>query len=263
MTDCSVILQALAVPMTASGKDGNRIMPEVQELKKEQRRRAIIRASLRVFSRKGFETTALDEVAREARLAKGTLYLYFKDKEDLYFHAMLGVLERLETFVTRQIVASQNPLDRLKAIALAQVTFFAENPNYFRLFTAAFNPEMASIHRKLLGPFFERRRRLDEYLHGLVEEGKRKKMIRGDIDTRDVVLSYVGMVNQAIHSVIMSRMDTAGMSAAAADASGKGVCRIVEGCGEARESSPAELVRAIMKILLQGIEGGAEGGNSG
>ncbi|MBN2551709.1 MAG: helix-turn-helix transcriptional regulator [Spirochaetales bacterium] len=238
-------------------------MPEVQELKKERRRRAIIRASLRVFSRKGYETTALDEVAREARLAKGTLYLYFKDKEDLYFHAMLAVLERLETFVTRRIVASRDPLDRMKAIALAQVTFFAENPNYFRLFTAALNPEMASIHRKLLGPFFERRRRLDEYLYGLVEEGKSKNMIRGDIDTRDVVSSYVGMVNQAIHSVCMSRMDTAGMTVEAIGASGKDMCRMAEGFGEARESSPAERVQAIMEILLRGIEGGAEGGNSG
>ena len=78
-------------------------MQAVQDLKKEQRRRSIIRASLRVFSRKGYETTALDEVAREARLAKGTLYLYFKDKEDLYFHVMLAVLERLEAYVGKQI----------------------------------------------------------------------------------------------------------------------------------------------------------------
>ena len=48
-------------------------MPEVQDIKKEKKRRAIIRASLRVFARKGYETSALDEVAREANLAKGTL----------------------------------------------------------------------------------------------------------------------------------------------------------------------------------------------
>jgi AcrR family transcriptional regulator len=154
-TDCSVIFIVILIVMGGVGK---RMVPEVQELKKEQRRRAIIRASLRVFSRKGYETTALDEVAREARLAKGTLYLYFKDKEDLYFHAMLGVLERLETFVTRQIVPSQNPLDSMAAVARGQITFFAENPYYFRLFTVAFNPEMATIHKKLMEPFFERAR---------------------------------------------------------------------------------------------------------
>ena len=254
MTDCSVIFLGFLIVMR---EEGSRTMPEVQELKKEQRRRAIIRASLRVFSRKGYETTALDEVAREARLAKGTLYLYFKDKEDLYFHAMLDVLERLETFVTRQIGQSQDPLDRMAAVALAQVSFFAENPNYFRLFMVAFNPEMATIHKKLLGPFFEKRRRLGEYLHGLVEEGKKKKLIRSDIDTRDVVLSYMGMVNQAVQSVCVSRMDTSRMDTSSMDMS-----RMEEGFSEAREASPAERVQAIMKILFQGIAAGPEGGNS-
>jgi AcrR family transcriptional regulator len=217
-------------------------MPEVQDLKKEKRRRAIIRASLRVFSRKGYETTALDEIAREARLAKGTLYLYFKDKEDLYFHVMLSMLERLEAFVGKQTSDSQNPLEKLSAVARAQIGFFTDNPNYFRLFTVAFNPEMATIHKKLLGPFFEKRRRLGEYLHGLVEEGKEKQLIRGDIDTRDVVLSYMGMVNQAVQSVCMPRFES-----------------------DTRNDNPVTPVHkadSIMKILLQGIAERPEGGDN-
>jgi len=217
-------------------------MPEVQELKKEQRRRAIIRASLRVFSRKGYETTALDEVAREARLAKGTLYLYFKDKEDLYFNVMLSVLERLESFVEKQTSETENPLEKLAAVARSQIGFFSDNPNYFRLFTVAFNPEMATIHKKLLGPFIEKRRRLGEYLHDLVEEGKKNHLIRGDIDTRDVVLSYMGMVNQAVQSVCMPRFDS-----------------------KSRNDPPASSAQkadSIMKILLQGIAARREGGDS-
>jgi AcrR family transcriptional regulator len=228
MTDCSVIL--------------GRKMTEVQDLKKEKRRKAIIRASLRVFSRKGYETTALDEIAREARLAKGTLYLYFKDKEDLYFHVMLSVLERLETFVGKRVSESQNPLESLAAVARAQIGFFADNPNYFRLFTVAFNPEMASIHKKLLGPFFEKRRRLGDYLYGLVEEGKKKHLIRGDIDSRDVVLSYMGMVNQAVQSVCMPRHES--------DAK------------DSPPASPAGKADSIMKILLQGIAARQEGESS-
>jgi AcrR family transcriptional regulator len=228
MTDCSVIFIDA--------------MPEVQDLKKEKKRNTIIRASLRVFSRKGYETTALDEVAREARLAKGTLYLYFKDKEDLYLHVMLSLLERLEAIVGQQTSASQDPLDNLSAVARAQIGFFADNPNYFRLFTVAFNPEMATIHKTLLGPFFEKRRRLGEYLYGLVEEGKKKRLIRGDIDSRDVVLSYMGMVNQAVQSVCM-----AGFESDAQDDP---------------PASPAQKAGSIMKILLQGIAAQPEGGSS-
>ena len=215
-------------------------MPEAQDAKKEKKRNAIIRASLRVFARKGYETTALDEVALEARLAKGTLYLYFKDKEDLYFQVMLTVLERLETFVGKQIVQTQNPLEKMEAVARAQIGFFTDNPSYFRLFTEALAPETATIHKKLLEPFFEKRRRLSEYLHTLVEEGKAKSLIRGDIDTGDVVFGYIGMVNQAVQSMCMHR-----------------VAKIAP---EVHKASPQKKAEAIMKILVQGIAARPEGG---
>jgi hypothetical protein len=155
---------------------------------------------------------------------------------------MLSVLERLEAFVGKRISEPQNPLEKLAAVARAQISFFADNPNYFRLFTVAFNPEMATIHKKLLGPFFEKRRQLGEYLHGLVEEGKEKHLIRGDIDTREVVLSYMGMVNQAVQSVCMPRFEL--------DAQ------------EDHPTSPTQKADTIMKILLQGVATRPEGGNS-
>jgi len=217
-------------------------MPEVQDAKKEKKRNAIIRASLRVFARKGYEPTALEEVAREAGLAKGTLYLYFKDKEDLYFQVMLTVLERLETFVGKQIGQSENPLEKMAAAARAQIGFFADNPSYFRLFMVAFTPEMATIHKKLLEPLFEKRRRFSEYLHALIEEGKAKGLIRGDIDTGDVVFSYIGMVNQAVQSVCMFRAG-----------------KVPPG---EHKVPPQKKAEAIMKILVQGITAGPEGGKS-
>jgi AcrR family transcriptional regulator len=217
-------------------------MPEVQDIKKEKKRRAIIRASLRVFARKGYETSALDEVAREANLAKGTLYLYFKDKEDLYFQVMLNVLDRLQAYVGKQIDPSFNPLEKMEALARGQISFLTENPNYFRLFMMALNPQMATIHKRMLTPLFEKRRRLSEFLHQLVEEGKAKGLIRGDIQTRDVVFSYMGMVNQAVQAAYLTRM-------------GKNL-------SSTPGASAAETAQAIMKILVQGIAAGPDKGDS-
>jgi AcrR family transcriptional regulator len=50
----------------------------------EDRPREICTAALEVFSEKGFAAARLDEIARRAGVSKGTLYLYFKDKEDLF-----------------------------------------------------------------------------------------------------------------------------------------------------------------------------------
>jgi AcrR family transcriptional regulator len=50
----------------------------------EDRPREIFAAALEVFAEKGFAAARLDEIARRAGVSKGTLYLYFKDKEDLF-----------------------------------------------------------------------------------------------------------------------------------------------------------------------------------
>jgi AcrR family transcriptional regulator len=55
-----------------------------KEREKEARRQAILEAAARVFSRKTFYEATLDEIASEAELAKGTLYNYYKDKQDIF-----------------------------------------------------------------------------------------------------------------------------------------------------------------------------------
>jgi AcrR family transcriptional regulator len=55
-----------------------------KEREREARREAILDAAARVFARKGFHAATLDEIAVEAELAKGTLYNYYEDKQDLF-----------------------------------------------------------------------------------------------------------------------------------------------------------------------------------
>src|SRR5262245_66489899 len=66
----------------------------------EARRQAILDAGLAVFAAQGFAATKLDDVAEKAGVAKGTIYLYFKDKQDLFEqivrNAVLPVVARLE-----------------------------------------------------------------------------------------------------------------------------------------------------------------------
>jgi len=56
----------------------------VRAAKSAERRNAILKAALDEFSERGFAAARLDDVARRAGVAKGTIYLYFKDKEALF-----------------------------------------------------------------------------------------------------------------------------------------------------------------------------------
>jgi AcrR family transcriptional regulator len=64
--------------------------PKVTELHKSEVKERIIRAAMESFAQTGYDKTKMDDIAKRLDLSKGTLYLYFKSKEDLF----LGICER-------------------------------------------------------------------------------------------------------------------------------------------------------------------------
>jgi AcrR family transcriptional regulator len=64
---------------------------EKKRITQEERRKAILNAALSVFSEQGFAAARLDDVAQRAGVAKGTLYLYFPDKEALFEQLLLSI----------------------------------------------------------------------------------------------------------------------------------------------------------------------------
>ena len=71
----------------------HRVRPSVRRRRKEQRPGEIIEAAILEFARRGFAATRLDDVAEKAGVTKGTIYFYFKDKEDLFKAAARSSLE--------------------------------------------------------------------------------------------------------------------------------------------------------------------------
>lgn len=93
----------------------------IQERKRrerEMRRRQITDAARKVFFSKGFTKTTMEDIAREAELSPGTLYLYFKNKDELYASLSVAVLEHLYERLKRVYVReAQDPrmrVDHLK-----------------------------------------------------------------------------------------------------------------------------------------------------
>ena len=68
---------------------------ERKQRERERRRQQIIVAAKRVFSEKGFSKSTMEDIAREAELSPGTLYLYFKNKDELYASLSLRILQYL------------------------------------------------------------------------------------------------------------------------------------------------------------------------
>jgi AcrR family transcriptional regulator len=79
----------------------------------EERKNQILNAAEQVFTKKGFDQTRMDDIAGETGLSKGTLYLYFKSKDDL----IIAILDRIFRSAFKQLEARQiNQLSATEAI---------------------------------------------------------------------------------------------------------------------------------------------------
>src|SRR5262245_51380585 len=76
--------RAASKPKRRTGGTDKRARREGRQARRGERREAILAAALEEFSARGFAATRLDDVAQRAGVAKGTIYLYFRDKESLF-----------------------------------------------------------------------------------------------------------------------------------------------------------------------------------
>ena len=107
---------------------------ERKEREKLQRRNDIIDAAEKVFFSRGFESATMDEIAEMAELSKGTLYLYFKSKEDLQFAIFMRGSDILMKIMKDNLSADSNGYQRLLELADSFIRFSREERNYFSLF---------------------------------------------------------------------------------------------------------------------------------
>jgi len=93
----------------------------------KDKRQRIIEAAIKLFTRLGYHQTKLDEVASQAEVAKGTLYLYFKSKEDLFVKCLLDGYEKYRERAVEIIASGKDTKKRLFELLELQEEIFRHN----------------------------------------------------------------------------------------------------------------------------------------
>lgn len=104
---------------------------ERRERERERRRADIIDAAERVFFSKGWQTATMDDVAEACELSKATLYLYFKNKEELYAAILVRGSEILHRFFQEAVDAHDTGIEQTAAIGRAYMRFHREHRDYY------------------------------------------------------------------------------------------------------------------------------------
>jgi AcrR family transcriptional regulator len=104
----------------------------------EQRRSAILHAARTVFARKGYENTVVEDIAGEAGIGKGTLYLYFPSKEQVYLAALIADARMLDQETRRAILAAASWQEALRAYVEVRLRYFDLHQDFVRIYMTEF-----------------------------------------------------------------------------------------------------------------------------
>jgi len=156
---------------------------ERREREREARREAILDAAEELTADVGYESLRMDAVADAAELSKGTLYLYFENKQALCAGVAARLIDRMLPMLETNLAKATSGLDAVRRVLLTYSEFTRENPQHFR-----FALTWLSTGEKLddsTEAFRLYRERVGKVLQRAVEaivRGQRDRSIRDDID---------------------------------------------------------------------------------
>ncbi|MBA7657808.1 HTH-type transcriptional regulator BetI [subsurface metagenome] len=165
----------------------------------KDKKKRIIKSAIKIFSQKGYGPIVLDEIAREADIAKGTLYLYFQDKKDLVYHTILYVLDTIENALQNDLKDSKSPFEKLERIAFNQLSTFQKNPDFFGLFFILCDPKLVSNREKLFKLLWTRQNNLLHFETSVLKQAQKQGLISKELDCAEIAHLFNGMITSAIH----------------------------------------------------------------
>lgn len=170
-------------------------MAEPEKARGNDKRERILAGALKAFARKGFYNTKVSEIAGEAGVADGTIYLYFKNKDDLlislFEDRMEWVIGRLESELD---TIDGGAFDKLVRAVEMHFQLAADEPELAEFITVELR-QSAKFMKEYKNPRFMDYLRI---LEGLVLEGQEEGQIREDLDARLIGRALFGALDEVL-----------------------------------------------------------------
>lgn len=170
-----------------------------QQVVSEFRCAKILEAARRVFAKKGLADATMDEIAAAAGLAKGTLYLYFESKRDVYLKTLQhGKVELLEQ-IKSNMEAAEGLRAKIRTLIATRVRFAEENRDFYKIYLTEFSNV---IHPASINEEF---RRLDLKQAKALEQALREGLDRGEIRQINIEAAAL-MIHDMTRNLITRRL---------------------------------------------------------
>jgi AcrR family transcriptional regulator len=162
---------------------------ERREREKAKRRATIVDAAEQVFIRDGYDASTMEQVAAEAEISKGTVYLYFESKDDLRSAIAERWVGRLVERLTETLASCETGIDGLETILNAMHEHFEHNPRHCQMALSWLAVEGPPDDTPALEGHKKRIGELVSLVVGQVARGQEDGTVRDDVDPPMVAMN--------------------------------------------------------------------------
>lgn len=171
-------------------------MSGTREEKKKKTKKAILAAAVELFGKYGFEKTSISQLARTAGVGKGTVYSYFKTKQDILQAFCDDELEFIHERLTSESDTSKDILDQMVTIFLAEFTYVTRNPEFGRIYMQ----ESVFPRKRPLNTHIESENRYFEMIFPIIKNAQLRGELREDLELLHVCGHFFALYLLVLHS---------------------------------------------------------------
>ena len=172
-----------------------------KERDKLLRRTDILRAAEHLFARKGYEGATIQDIADQARYGAGTVYLYFKDKESLYYSLIDEKISMMVSLVKEKAARVAAAGGKLEIFVQEVFDYFEKNQDFFRIFIS----ERGRLQWQM--EVHSRPAHIEHlpFVTDMIKAGQEQKLLRDDYSPRLMAESLVSMISAVIFDYLRQK----------------------------------------------------------
>jgi len=167
------------------------------------KREAISRAAIRVFAHNGYFNSKVADIAREAGVADGTVYLYFNNKEEILMAAIDYAFTSFMTSASEEMERIPDPKQRLRRLAELHLSALGSH----RGLATVFQTELRQSARFLMEFSHKRLVRYFDLIRKVIQDGQRSGQFRAQISDKIVANCFFGALDAMVTSWLLSERD--------------------------------------------------------
>ena len=169
--------------------------------KNYEKYKKIIDAATKVFAKKGFYNAKVSEIAQEAGIADGTIYIYFKHKDDILISLFEEKMQEVLDNMKQQISLESDPLKKIEKFALVHLKLIQDNKDIAEIIQVELRQSSKFMKNYHNIKFFEY---LDLIGH-IIQEGQEKGLVREDILPGIAKRAFFGALDEMSRFWVLSK----------------------------------------------------------